>query len=137
MGAMILRNSFMSLLLSLFVLARLAGVLVFYKSLQIGEIDLPEAAILFKPEINCLERCGIKLIETVTSATMFDHQARLAQMSKVLGNCRTRNWKGICDVPRGLFAAAEEVQDSAAGGIGERMESSCRRICNRTVPHNA
>jgi hypothetical protein len=37
----------------------------------------------------------------------------------------------------GLAAAAKKVEDGAAGGIGESLESGFGDICNRTVTHNA
>src|ERR1035441_8386215 len=80
------------------VLARLAGVLVFPESLQTGQIHLPEAPTVLEPGIDRLQRRGVQLIKAVASATMFYHQARLAQQAQVLGNGWARHGKGLCDV---------------------------------------
>jgi hypothetical protein len=72
---------------------------------------------------------------------VFADQVGAAQQAQVLGDCGTRDWEGFGDLSGGLAAAAEEIKDSAAGGVGEGLESGFRLlrsgICNRLVPHNA
>ena len=117
--------------------ARLASILVFHKSLQIAQIELPEPPVLFEPGINRFEWSWVQLVKAVAAATMFEYKARFAQLPKVFRNRWTGYGKGLCDVTRWLLTLAEEIQNSAAGGIGERMERELRRICNRSVPHDA
>jgi hypothetical protein len=66
---------------------------------------------------------------------------RAAEQAQMLGDCGTRDGKSLSDASGGLAATAQEVEYGAAGGVGERLESGFgnlgRRICNRTVPHNA
>ena len=68
---------------------------------------------------------------------VFANQVRAAKEAQVLGNRRTRDGKSPSDFTCGLAAAAEQIEDSAAGGVGESLESRFGRICNRTVSHNA
>ncbi len=71
---------------------------------------------------------------------MLAHEVGATQQAQVFGNCRTRDRKGAGDLSGGLTAAAEQVKNSAASGIGEGLEgvlgSLRRRICNRSVTHN-
>jgi hypothetical protein len=60
-----------------------------------------------------------------------------AQEAQVFGNGGTGKGKGLGDFSGGLAASAQEVEDGAAGGVGERLECRLGGICNRTVTHNA
>jgi hypothetical protein len=72
---------------------------------------------------------------------MLADQVRTPQQPQVLGNRGTGHRKSSGNVSGRLAAPPQHVEDGAPGGIGQRLESRLcvpdRRICNRTVPHNA
>jgi hypothetical protein len=72
---------------------------------------------------------------------MFADQVGTAQEAEVLGDGGAGDGKGFGDLSGGLAAATEEIEDCAAGRIGEGVKSGLGSlgagICNRTVPHNA
>lgn len=69
--------------------------------------------------------------------TVLGYKPRPAKLTQVLRNCRTRYGERSGDLAGGLSSLPQQIKDGAPGGIGERVEGSLRRICNRSVPHNA
>jgi len=113
------------------------GVLGFDKCFQICQVHFPEIAILIEPGIDGTKRFGIELIDAVATFAVFANQMGAAKEAKVLGDRRTRDGESPSDFTCRLAAAPKQIEDSAAGGVGQSLESSFRRICNRTVSHNA
>ena len=113
------------------------GVLSFDKCFQICQVHFPEVAILIEPGIDGTKRLGIELIDAVATFAVFANQVGAAKEAKVLGDRRTRDGESPSDFTCRLAAATEQIEDSAAGGVSERLESGLGRICNRTVSHNA
>jgi hypothetical protein len=112
-------------------------MLAFYKCFEAGKVRAPEAAVLVEPVVDGAEGFGIELIDAVAAFAMLVHEVGAAEEAEVLGDGRTGNGKGSGDFSGGLAAAAEEIEDGTAGGIGESLKGGGRRICNRTVTHNA
>src|ERR1700685_50317 len=109
----------------------------FYKGFEAGQIRAPETAVVFEPGVNRAQRLWVELVDAVAAFAMLLHQMRPAQQAKMLGDCWAGNGKGLRNVSGGLAAAAQQIEDGAAGGIGECLKGGFRRICNRSVPHNA
>jgi hypothetical protein len=69
------------------------------------------------------------------------NQVSTAQQTQVLRYGWAGNRERAGDLPSRLRAAAQEIENGAAGRIGEGLEGNfavpSRRICNRTVTHNA
>ena len=116
-------------------------MLGFYKGFEVGQASGPEAAVVFEPAVDGAQRFRIELVNPVASFAMLAHQVRAPQQAQVLGDRGTGYGEGSGNVSGGLAAAAKHVEDGTAGGIGEGLEGGFvvpgRRICNRTVPHNA
>jgi len=121
-----------------FSLPRVFG---FHKRFQAVQACLPEDSVLFDPRVDGAQRFGIEVVNTVAPFTVLAHKVRAAQQAQVLGNGGAGDGKGAGNLPGGLAAAAEQVEDGAARGIGQCVKGSFlipeRRICNRTVTHNA
>ena len=102
---------------------------------------MPEDAVLLDPGIDSTERLGVQFVNTISAFAVFADQVGAAEEAQVLGDGGTGYGKSFGDLSGGLAAAAEEIEDGAAGGIGEGVEgglgSLAAGICNRTVPHNA
>jgi len=113
------------------------GVLGFDERFEIGEVHLPEAAILLEPGVDGAKRLGIELVDAVTAFAMLAYEVSTAKQAKVLRDGRARDGKNAGDAAGWLATLAEKVEDSSARGIGERLEGDFCRICNRSVPHNA
>jgi len=113
------------------------GVLGFDKSFQVGEVHLPESTVLLEPGVDGAERLGIESIDTVAAFAVLPDQVSPPQQAQVFGNGGTRDGKRLSDFSSGLAAPAEEIEDGAAGGIGEGLKGCFGRICNRKVTHNA
>ena len=79
-------------------------------------------AVLLDPGVDRAKRFGIELVDTVAAFAVLADQMRAAEQAQVLGNGRTGDWKSLGDLSGGLAAAAEQVEDGAAGGIGEGLE---------------
>lgn len=133
--------------LNSFVLAgrlRFPGVFGFYESFQAGEAGVPEAAILFQPGIYGTERLRIELVNAKAAFAVLANQVRAAEKAQVAGDGRAGDGKGAGDLSGRLAAAAQEVENGAASGIGQGLEGglggywpcgSEPRICNRMVTH--
>ena len=119
------------------MLLRLFGVFRFDKCLQIGQVHLPEVAIVLEPGIDCTERLGIELVDAVPAFAMLPHQVGPAQQPQVLGDGGARDGKRLRNLSRGLAAATQKIEYGAPRGIGQRLKRGLRRKCNRTVTHNA
>jgi len=113
------------------------GVLGFDKRLQVAEVHLPEASVLIEPGVYGAQRLGVELVNTVPALAVLPYQVSAPQQPQMLGDGGTRDRKGLSDFPSGLAPPAEEVENGAAGRIGQCLERRFGRICNRTVPHNA
>ena len=105
----------------------LAGVLGFDKGFQVGQAGAPEDAVLLDPGVDGAERFGIQLVDAVAAFAMFADQVGAAQQAQVLGDGGTGDREGFGDLSGGLAAAAEEIEDGAAGGIGEGLEGGFGR----------
>jgi hypothetical protein len=120
---------------------RLPGVFGFDESFQIVEAGGPENPVLPDPGIDGTQRFRVEFVNTVATFAMFADQVGAAQQAQVFGNGWAGNREGFGDLSGGLAAAAQEIEDGAAGGVGERMEGGFGAleagICNRSVPHNA
>jgi hypothetical protein len=113
------------------------GVLGFDKCFQIAQVYFPESAVLIEPGIDGAERLGVEMVDAVAAFAVLPYQVSAAQQSKVLGDGRAGDGESASDFSRRLAAAAQQIKDGTAGRIGEGLEGHLRRICNRTVPHNA
>ena len=106
---------------------RLPRMLGFDKCFQVVQAGCPEDAVLLDPGVDGAERFGIELVNAVTAFAMLADQMRAAQQAQVLGDGGTGDGEGFGDLSGGLAAAAEEIEDGAAGGIGEGLESGFGR----------
>jgi hypothetical protein len=104
------------------VLVGFPGVLGFDKGFQIGEVGLPEVAVLIEPGIDGAKWFGLEVVDPVAAFAMFLHQVGAAQKAQVLGDGGTGDGKGSGDLPGGLAAASQKIKHGAAGGIGEGLE---------------
>src|ERR1700689_5473850 len=94
----------------------------FDERFQVVETGGPEVAVLADPGVDGAQGLRIKLVDTVAAFAVFANQVRAAQQAQVLGNGGTRDRESVGDLPRRLAAAAEEVEDGAARGIGQGLE---------------
>ena len=92
---------------------------------------------MVEPGIDGAKRFGIELVNAVAAFPVLPHQVGTAQQAQMLGNGGTGNGESLGDFPGRLAAAAQKIENGAAGWIGERLECCLGRICNRTVTHNA
>src|ERR1700692_4225793 len=83
------------------------GVLGFNKSLQIGETQLPEIAILIEPAVDGAQRLGIELVDAVAALSMFVNEMRLPQEAEVLRDRGTGDRERSGNGPGRLTAAAQ------------------------------
>jgi hypothetical protein len=122
---------------------RFPGVFGFYEIFQIGKTSAPERTVLLDPGVDGSERFGIQVVDAVAAFAVFSYQMGATQEAQVLGNGWAGDGKGFGDLAGGLAAAAEEIEDGPARGIGKGLEGGFGGsgrglgICNRTVPHNA
>jgi hypothetical protein len=82
------------------------------------------------------QRLRVKAIETVAADAMFADKTGTAEQAQVFRDGRSGNGKRASNLSGGLVALAEQVEDGAAGGVGEGTEDSVWRMGNRTVSHN-
>jgi hypothetical protein len=104
---------------------------------QAGQTDAPETAVLVEPVVYGAEGFGIELVDAVAAFAVLVHEVGAAQQAKVLGDRGAGNGEGSGDFSGGLAAPAQEIEDGAAGGVGEGLEGGFGGICNRSVTHNA
>src|SRR5438132_3699076 len=119
--------------LVLLTVRRLFRVLGLYKSFQAGQIGAPKNAVLFQPGVNSFQRLWIQRVKAMAAFPSLLDQMRAPQQAEMLRDCRTGNRECPRYLPGGLTAAAKQLQDGAAGGIGESLKTSFGRICNRMV----
>lgn len=116
-------------------------VLGFHKRFQIVQARGPELAVLLDPGVDGAQRFRIELIHTMAAFPVLAHQVSTAQQTQVLRDGRAGNRKCAGDLSRRLRATSQEIENGAAGRIGESLKGGFvmpgRRICNRTVTHNA
>jgi hypothetical protein len=93
-------------------------VLGFHKRFQAVEIGDPEDPVLLDPGIDGAERFGIEFIDAIAAFAMFADEMSAAEKAQVLGDGGSGYGKGFGDLSGGLAAAAEEIEDGAAGRIG-------------------
>jgi len=98
------------------------GVLGFDKCFQVGEVHLPEVAVLIEPCVHRPQGFWIEVVNAVAAFAVLPHQVGAAEQAQVLGDGGTRDGKSSGDFSGGLAAAPQEVEDGAAGGVGERLE---------------
>lgn len=104
--------------------------------LEIVQRTGPEDTILLDPGIDRAQGLGIQLVDPIAAFAMLANQMGPAKEAQVLRDCRPGDGKGAGDLPGGLAAAAEKIENRPAGGIGKGLESDLAGICNRTVTHN-
>lgn len=100
------------------------------------EIGLPEGAVVAQPGVHGFERGWIQLVDAMAAFAVLVDEARAAKKAKMFGDSRARDGEGTGDGSGGKITAAEEIEDSAAGGVGKGAEGGFA-ICNRTVTHHA
>jgi hypothetical protein len=81
---------------------------------------------LIEPGVYGAQRLGIKLIDAVAAFAMLPHQVGAAQQAEVFGDGRAGYGEGSGNFSGGLAAPAQQIQNGAAGGIGEGLESGFR-----------
>jgi len=59
------------------------------------------------------------LVDAISAFAVFPHQVGTAQQTEVFGDGWTGNGEGLGDFSGGLAAPPQEIEDGAAGGIGE------------------
>jgi len=112
-------------------------MLGFDECLQVVEAGGPEDAVLLNPGIDGAERFGIEVVDAMTSFAVLADQVRAPQKAEMLRNGRTRHREGAGDLSCGLAAAAKQIEDGTAGGIGKGLKSGFRGgTGNRSVTHN-
>jgi hypothetical protein len=80
---------------------------------------------------------GVETVNAVAANPVFADEAGATEKAEMFGDGRARDGEGVSDLSGGLVALAEQVEDGAAGGVGEGAEDGVRRMGNRTVSHNA
>lgn len=80
---------------------------------------------------------GVEAVVAVAADAMFLDEASAAQKPEMLGDGGAGNGKGAGDLAGGLMAAAEQVKDGAASGVGESAEDGVGGMGNGMVSHNA
>jgi hypothetical protein len=115
----------------------LFGVFRFDKGFEAGEARLPKCPVLVEPGVDGAKRPGIELVDPVAALAALLDEASSSQQAKMFGNSRTGNREGPSNATSGEAAAAEQIEDGAARGVGEGAEDGLCRMCNRTVTHNA
>ena len=113
------------------------GVFGFDELFQAGQTDAPEAAVVVEPVVYGAERFGIELVDAVAAFAMLVHEVGAAQQAKMFRDRGTGDGESSGDFSGGLAAPAKEIEDGAAGRIGQGLEGGFGGICNRTVTHNA
>jgi len=113
----------------------------FDEGFQVVQAGGPEGAVLLDPGVDGAQGFGIELINPMAAFAVFADEVSAAQQAQVFGDGGAGDRESSGDLSGGLAAAAEKVEDGAAGGIGEGLEggfgvAGCG-ICNRTVTHNA
>jgi hypothetical protein len=77
----------------------------------------------------------------MASFPVFTYQVCAPQETQMLRNGGAGHRKGAGDLSRGPRTTAQKIENGATGGISEGLEDGFaapgRRICNRTVTHNA
>jgi len=82
------------------------------------------------------KRLGIELVIAVAADVVLANQAGAAEEAKMFGDGGAGDGKGAGDLAGGLVSLAEQVEDGAAGGVGEGAENGVRGMGNGTVSHN-
>src|SRR5664279_2560822 len=82
-----------------------------------------------------LEDRGVQFVAHVLSVALTDDELRVPQDAQVPRNGGPTRGKLLRDLPRGARAVAEELEDRAAGRIGERAKG--RLHGHRRVRHLA
>jgi len=120
---------------------QLPGVFGFHEGLQVVQARGPELTVLLDPGVDGAERLRIELIHTMAAFPVLANQVSTPQQTQVLRDGWAGNRESAGNLSRRLRAAAQEIENGATGRIGQGLEGgltvSCRRICNRTVTHNA
>src|SRR5208283_4130257 len=116
-------------------------MLGFDKGFQVVETGAPENAVLLDPRVDGAKRFRVELVYAMAAFAVLTDEVGATQQAQVLRDRGAGHGEGAGDLSGRLAAAAEQVEDGSAGGIGQGLESGLggfgRRICNRTVTHNA
>jgi hypothetical protein len=92
---------------------------------------------VLEPMIDGAEGLRVETVKAMAADAVFADEAGAAEQAEVLGDGRAGDWEGARDLSGGLMALAKEVEDGAAGGIGEGPKDGIGRMGNRAVSHNA
>jgi hypothetical protein len=109
----------------------------FDKLLQAAQARLPKHSVSAKPGIDRFQRAGVQFVDAEAPLPTLSHQARTPQQPQVFRDGGTRNREGSRYLTGRPASVAEEIQDGAAGRIGQRAKGCLLRIRNHTVTHNA
>src|SRR5437879_1321244 len=119
----------------------LPGVFGFHERFQVVQARGPELTVLLDPGVDCSERFRIELINTMAAFPVLANQVSTAQQTQVLRDSWSGNRESAGDLSSRLRAAAQEIENRATRRIGQSLKGGFavpgRRICNRTVTHNA
>jgi hypothetical protein len=107
------------------------------KGLETGELAGPEEAVVVEPVIHGTEGLGVEAVIAMSSHAMLADEAGAAEKSEMLGDGRAGDREGAGDLSGRLMAGAEEVEDGAAGRVGEGAKDDVRGICDGPVSHDA
>jgi hypothetical protein len=96
---------------------------------------------LLDPGVDGAEGFGIEVVDAVAAFPVLADEVGTTEKTEVLGDRGPRDGKGAGNLAGGLAAPTKQVENGAAGGIGQCLEGgfgvSRGRICNRTVTLNA
>jgi len=92
---------------------------------------------VFEPRIDGSQRLGIKVVEAMAALAALHNEMSAAQDGEMTGNGRAGDGEGFGDAAGRLTAAAEEVENRTAGGVGEGGKGSRGGTRNRCVTHHA
>jgi hypothetical protein len=77
---------------------------------------------LIEPRIYGAERFRIELVQAMAPFPALFHQMSSAKNAQMLGNGRPRDGKRPGNVPCGTSARTQQVQNGAAGWVGQGAE---------------
>ena len=92
---------------------------------------------MIQPVVHGAKWSGVEPVDAVAAVAAFFDEAGAAQQTQMLGNGGAGNRKGLGDAAGGKAAPAQQVEYGATRGIGKRAEDNPRRMCNRSVTHDA
>jgi|SRR6185437_6397458 len=98
------------------------------------EVVDPEAAVAFDPVLDLCQPLPLQRVDAALAVGRDLDEPRLPQHLEVardggLGDA----WEGIHQLPRGLWALEEEVEQGAAAWVGDGCEGVHRAIDKRSL----